>query len=278
MSQAQHRHNIRREESPAQVSGLQDEYRKELGRRIRNLRGVIRETIVENDALGIKGGSRNQRKIDPRKDFEFERDTLKQIEFEKQVQEWINQGVLQPLTREEIENGDHYTSVYVNAAYLEGLKFADDEMEDYGIIVPETDNYNELLSRPVHIRELETVYTRNYQGLEDITEDIDRQIGRILSESLKDGWGTQRTADRINNEINDIQRTRARALARTEILHTHNTSTLERYKQFDVAEVEILTHNPCSECAAIEAGDPYEIGSAPIPPFHPNCVCTIVPA
>lgn len=280
------RHNeILREESahPVQMEGLQDEYRREFSRRLKKLRGVLRTSIADNDALRIKGGSRtnDEDDIEPRDDFEFDRDYGKQTEFREQLKQWLAAGVLEEASDEQIQNGEHYTAIYLDAAYAQGLNFASNVLIDRGQDAELPDDVQSVMSTPIHIRELETVYARNYEGLEDITEDIDRSLSNILTNALRQGWGTSQTANEITNEVEDIQHSRAWTLARTEMLNTHNKASVQRYREFGVEEVDILTHTPCPEfCAPIEANGPYPIDDIPRtgPPFHPNCVCVVVPA
>lgn len=273
----EHRHNVRREESPAKVSGLQDEYRKELFGRFRDLRGVLRETIVENDALSIKGGRTND-DIEAEEEFDFEQNPAKQVEFRNQLREWIDKGILEPMSVREVEEGNHYTSIYVDAAYAQGLGMAEQLLVQRGSDVPDTEA-TQLMSAPIHIDELEILYTRNYSGLEDIGKDIEESLSSILTQSLREGWGTTKTANKINAEVGDIQRTRSRTFVRTEMLNSHNTATLKRYGGYGVETVEILTHTPCPICERIEANDPYPITEAPALPLdtHPNCQCTYAP-
>jgi SPP1 gp7 family putative phage head morphogenesis protein len=280
-SETADRSNVRREESPAETEGIQDEYRRDLARRIRKLRGVLRETIVENDALGIKGGYEtrlnDEDDISSREEFDFEQAPPKQVEFRKQLREWIDEGILEPTDIEEIEEGRHYTAIYIDSAYAQGMAFANGLLIQKDVDVPDED-FQTVVSRPIHASTLETLYSRNYEGLEDITEDMDRSISRILTEGFRKGWGTRKLADEITKEVRDIQHTRARALARTEVMNAHNEGTLNRYDSFGVEQVEILTHTPCPICQRIEDGDPYTVSEATgLIPAHPNCVCTWAP-
>jgi len=280
-----HRHNLRREESPAQTESLQEAYRKELARRLDRLRGVLRTTISENDALEIGDPERRNvdepdsgPNIDPRDGFEFTTAVGKQAAFNEQLNEWLDEGVLEKTGEDLVQQGEHYTSIYAEAAYENGVDFGTEEMLNADVEVSEED-VEALMGRPIHQDTLEEIYTRNYQGLQDITEDIDRSLSRLLSEGLANGWNPRKTADRVTAEVRDIQHSRARALARTETMHAHNTGALSRYEGSGVTEVEILTHQPCELCQRIEARGPYAVSEAHgLIPAHPNCVCTVVPA
>jgi hypothetical protein len=277
MSSKEHRHNVRWEDSPVKIPELQEEYLKELYRRFSDIRGTLRETIQENDALRIKGGRMNDG-IEPRDDFEFEEDPLKQIEFRKQLEQWLEDGLLEPMSMSEVEEGNHYTAIYVSAGYAQGMEFGGEMLVDRGQTLA-ADDISQLISAPIHASELETVYSRNYEGLEDITEDMDDSISSIMTRALRQGWGTSKTANKITREVRDIQNTRAKTLVRTEMLNSHNKGALRRYEQYGVTEVEILTHTPCPICQRIEENDPYPISEAPRLPLdtHPNCVCSYAP-
>lgn len=255
--------------------GLQDEYRKELERRFRELRGVIRETVVENDALKLPARTN----IEAEEDFEFEKNPAKQVAFDNRLQKWIDDGILEPVSEEQRKNGDHYTAYWVNAGYAAGLEFANQQLSEVGMDVASPDEVRDLFRRPIHADELEILYTRNYAALEDITEDVDKSISTILTKAMRKGWNAQDAADKMTAEVEDIQRSRARTMARSEIMHAHNQSAFNRYREYGVEEVRILTHDPCPICRPIGLGDPYPIGEVPKggPPFHPNCVCVPAP-
>lgn len=280
-----HRHNLRREESPTETAGIQDAYRSELSRRLERLRGVLRTTISENDALGLGDPERRNVEepdsgpnIDPRDEFEFTQVAMKQTEFGRQLAEWLNEGVLEKVGEDVVRRGEHYTGIYVRAAYEKGVEFGTSELVAAGVDASE-EAAEALMERPIHVDSLEQLYTRNYQGLQDITEDIDRSLSRILSEGFASGWNPRKTADRITEEVRDIQHSRARALARTETMNAHNSAAIRRYEDTGVDEVEILTHKPCELCERIESRGPYAVTEAHgLIPAHPNCVCTVVPA
>ena len=66
----------------------------------------------------------------------------------------------------------------------------------------------------------------------------------------------------------------AQTLARTELAHIQNQSTLDKYKQAGVSEVRILVDEGCCENCESHKNQVYPIDSAPVLPEHPNCKCT----
>jgi len=57
-------------------------------------------------------------------------------------------------------------------------------------------------------------------------------------------------------------------------------AALERYKSIGVKEYELLSaedENTCEQCRSVD-GKRFDIhdASAPLPPLHPGCRCTVV--
>lgn len=271
-----------RKESPTNTEWLQQGYRRELEGRFQKIRRAAVETVADNDALRLGGDPRinQQEDVQSKEEFQFTQDAAKQVAFFSLLEEWINKGLLEPMPREGIESGRHYTSAYAFQAYNQGIKFADDLMLERDMDIDDDDDVEEVVTRVIHADELQRIYIRNYSGLEDISRDMDQSISRILSEGIRDGKGPKEVGNEIGREIEDIQKKRGRTLARTEMLKTHNDSALNRYREFGVSQVEILNVNPCPEiCAPIVRNDPYPINDIPKggPPFHPNCVGSLAP-
>ena len=91
------------------MATTQDAFRKELERRFRKLRGVLRETIVENDALKLPVERVN---VEPARDFKFVERSR-----EEAFREWwdrqVEEGFLEPLPSGAVRRGEHYSASYV---------------------------------------------------------------------------------------------------------------------------------------------------------------------
>lgn len=288
MGTSHHRHNVDREVGPTQVEGLQREYRVELERRFRKLRGVIRETVDTNDALRLREDRTNADTVRshgvddiwPRDQFPFRQRTAKKIAFQNQLREWLDQGILEVVGEDSIEAGEHFSGTYVRSSYGEGVRWANQQLRGQGISVGEFGEaaLEPTFNQPIHTDQLEQLYTRNYRALEDITSDLDQTLSRELSRGLIDGENPRTIANRLTKETRTIQRTRARTLARTELLHSHNQAALNRYQEYGVSRVRILGSDPCEICAPY-VGNDYPMDNLPRggPPFHPNCVGSVSP-
>lgn len=281
MSRSARRVNIEREAGPTRAKTRAEEYRTDVERRFRKLRGVIRTTVVENNALNLdwrqNTRTHDEDDIAPREGFPFSQRAAKQLAFRQQLKEWIDDGILEPVGDTALRDGQHWTGTHVRAGYDRGLDWANRQMAEAGRDVPGLD-LSEAFNRGVHEDAIEQLYTRNFRELEDITTDMDRNISRVLARSFGEGVNPRKAADRMTKEVRDIQRTRARMTARTEFMNTHSTASKVRYRENGVTRVRILGTNPCPICQPY-VGNEYQLNNIPLggPPFHPNCVGAISP-
>lgn len=77
----------------------------------------------------------------------------------------------------------------------------------------------------------------------------------------------------LNITYNDAKR-----IIRTESIHAFNEANYKVYKEAGIEKVEIIdsgNENECEDCK--ETAGIYTLAEAPIPPFHPNCACVLVP-
>ena len=99
-----------------------------------------------------------------------------------------------------------------------------------------------------------------------------------LQEELVESVATGKSVDRVTKGIMDklnVSYNNARRLARTELSHTYNQSTLNRYIEAGITDVQILTvedDHTCEECKAMHKKI-FPITDAPLIPIHPNCRC-----
>lgn len=273
-----HTHTRTNERHTPTVRSIQLDFKHALGRRFQRLRGVVRATVgYENDALHLSTRTNDADDIDARESFPFGTTTSKQIAFREQLRQWLEEGVLEPVG-EQSTTGEHYTAEYVRRSYAKGVEWADQRMTEQGLDPIDTGDMQLVFNRPIHRDQLEALYTRDFTNLQDITTDVDESLSRLLTEGLRDGWNPNRMAARMTEEIRDIERTRARVLARTEVMHSHNRAAEARYRERGVSRVEIIATEPCELCDPFD-GKQYPLDEMPLggPPFHPNCRCSTLP-
>ena len=117
------------------------------------------------------------------------------------------------------------------------------------------------------------------KGLNDETREIMRGV---IENGIKEKRGIPGLARDIRKQFEDMSRSRAEMIARTETADTLEQAFVDRSKAMGVTGKQWVTHDPCEICEANEAE-----GVVPIdhvfssgherPPAHPNCRCALAP-
>lgn len=291
--------NIPSSSDPSGTKTLRDRFSGEVTRRFRALRGVIRESIVDNDCFGLQRrdtlGSpeqgvaltANQKRhgMSPAGpgQFDFPRDDQKVEEFS----DWLDRQVAAGIIEREPNPIPGHTSPtsrwvnsYIRPAYTKGVDHADYYAQQQGMVIERT-TLDLIYRAPMHTDAAALIFSRSYRELTGITDAMDQQITRTLTNGLVQGHGTRKMAREINGTVNGVGRRRANMLARTEALRAYNEASLTRYEQMGVGkvglEVEWRTagdNRVCDECRIAANDGPYTIDDARgLLPLHPLCRC-----
>lgn len=209
------------------------------------------------------------------RDFQFTELARKHEEFMAWLRAQQEAGLLEVIGRDD--------NPYVHSAYERGWKNAGTWMEP-DLVAPDV---TAALQRPVHQDKLQLLYSRNYEALVGITEDVSREISRELANGLAEGIHPDEMAGRITDRIDKIGKTRATTLARTEVMYAHNEATITTYERaMGDVEVDVVAEvstaqdmHVCSICAPWH-GETMSLEDARTegPPFHPRCRCIVIPS
>ena len=112
--------------------------------------------------------------------------------------------------------------------------------------------------------------------IQGITSSAMDRIGTALADGIAAGDAPATIAQAMSDVIADPQR--AFTIADTECARSFTAASIDTYTENGVAEVDLLTFDPCEECEEIEDSNPYPIDDAPDVPIHPNCRCALAPA
>lgn len=301
--------NVSQSTDPTRTYHIRQDFIQEINRRFMALRGKIRRKVgYENDALhqmqdapgGLIGNAADKERFE----FSTRQDLFRK--FDEWLQEQINTEVLEPVpnvgvqrlrhnpTQRVVESWTHWTKSFIHAAARLGWKSARGRLMQAKVKVgPQPESFFEI---GVARRQLARAYARTYESLEGITSDMANQIREEVSQSIARGENPRKTARRLNNTVEKMTNTRAKTLARTEVLESNNEQALTRYEQAGVSGVahgEWATSglgNVCTFCRRLDdetftiqemrntavefRGQVYRLQ----PPSHPNGVCTILPA
>ena len=297
---------------PTRTTVLRNSFAKDMKRRFTELSRTILKTVIENDAFGL---DINVFQMTParKKQFAFPRSQDKIRAFMLWLEEQVRLGILEVDQFQQLGQGIEraWTNKYITDSYKRGIQRARYEVKKAGFEVPsieQTGGVDMALTVPVHIDRLGLMYTRTFSDLKGITQTMDTQISRVLSQRLADGEGPRVLARKmiavvngaksgelgldvsyINKSGNQVNyflpaERRAEILARTEVIRAHHQATIQEYKNWGVEGVNVQGEwktagdgRVCEECEALE-GQIFtleEINNKI--PLHPQCRCIALP-
>lgn len=272
--------------NPSNTAKIQEAFIKEIQRRLRNVRGVLRRSVgYENDALKLSAN------LDDRDVFTFPRE----VSFTEQFKEWLREALKTDLSLEQVREGEHWTAEFLENAYVRGTQTAQGRLMQAGLSVT-ADAPADILERPIAVSQLRDIYTRAFENLQGISKTMAQQVRETLTTGIAQGWNPRKMARNMNEEITELTRTRAVTLARTETIESHATATLDEYERTDP---DLAVSHGAFQTAADEDVCPFcrKIDDVPLtidemrstatrfrgqiyrakPAAHPNCRCSVIP-
>jgi len=296
--------NAQQSGDPTNTLPIRRDFIREIRRRFRRVRGLVRRTVgYENDALRLKQDTGVPTvNAEEQEAFRFTTDEERVEAFRRWFREAAEDEILEPVELRDVQNGEHWTGAYVRSSYEKGWKNGTGRLMAEGVSVAAAE---EVFDLPVPKRQIRRLYSRTFDNLRGITEDMADDISRELARGLVEGENPRTMARRINNEVTKIRRTRADVLARTEIINSYSDATLDRYED---AGVDVVSHGEwatagdrrvCPICQSLE-GQTFRINEMRTgtfnfdaedddvadslagtyqlkPPAHPNGRCAILP-
>lgn len=271
-----------RRRDPTNTLMIRRQFEKDVNRRFNELKRLIKESLVQNDALGLKVNA----EAAGERAFAFARSSQKVEQFMAWLRTAQNELLLQVTTGTSrgVVGNRLWANVYIESAYQKGLASAASKLEGMGVSVS-TNWINNAWFRPIHADSLGLIFTRVFSDLRGITEAMDAQISRVLTQGLAEGRSSDSIARDLASRVDSIGKTRARMLARTEVVNAVSESTLNSYEEAEIEgvllEAEFSTSGDeavCEKCEALAKAGPYTLAQARgLIPAHPNCRCAWIP-
>ncbi len=103
-----------------------------------------------------------------------------------------------------------------------------------------------------------------------------RRLAETIQEELTECVSLGKSPDKFTKVLMErfnVSYNNARRLARTEMAHVYNQSTLDKYRQAGIDKVQILEADDartCEECRKLNKLI-FPINEVPLLPIHPNC-------
>lgn len=293
---------------PTRTTTLRNAYANEFKRRLRTIQKLVVISILDNDCFGLKEENKNiqfNQAIQPKK-FKFNTSQEKIKLFTAWLHEQVNKQLLEVSNTPIGPNGEtNWADVYISDSYKRGLLRADIEMRKLKpssyTSIEQRGGLNVVMDTPIHSDRLRYLYTRNFNELQGVANDMANQISRILTQGIADGDSPRVLASKLYKTIGGgleltiknqaglpirtiSAKTRAIMIARTEIIRAHHKANLEEYRNYGLAGVQVQAEfsatnddRVCAKCADLN-GKIYTLDEAEdLIPVHPNCRCIILP-
>lgn len=275
---------------PTKTTTLRRRFEQDASHRFRNLAGQIRQAVVDLDVLGLRDPNtptvnRDAPGVGARA-FDFTSTPQKIGAFMQWLRRMEDAQILEIVPGAPIEQAAAraWSNIYIRNAYQKGIAHSGQQMRKAGADVSPR-WIDAAFNRPIHADRVGLIYTRTYQALDGITKTMDTQISRVLADGIAEGVNPLEMARRMTDRVAKIGRTRARVLARTDVINAHAEASLNSYAEAGVEGVKVKAEfatagdsRVCPECEALE-GKTYTIEeSRGIIPVHPQCRCAWLPA
>ncbi len=302
-----HKHSIHvhaNQVDPTRTLTLRTAFAREMTKRFRELRGIVRKAIVQDDVLALREPSNAIMGLVSSpgdRAFNFPRSQDKIAAFMDWFNAQVDEGILETTTREQlgtsIENA--WTNTYIRQGYERGVIRGRGELLKGGFNVPslaESGGIAAAFNQPMHLDRAGVLFTRTFNDLKGITDAMSSQIARTLAQGISEGIGPNELARQLTKVIGgDIGITdtlgrfipaerRAKILARTEIIRAHHEGTIQEYENWRVANVIVKAEfttagddRVCPDCLDLE-GHVFTLEAIRgLIPVHPMCRCIALP-
>jgi SPP1 gp7 family putative phage head morphogenesis protein len=181
----------------------------------------------------------------------------------------------------------NWTDVHIRSAYQKGVTRAQQELNKAGANVPLFQNTTEglggVFNAPFHADRARLAFTKTFEGLKGITKAMDAGISSVLAQGMAEGRSPREIARNINNRVDKIGLTRAKTLARTEVVSAHHQANINEYERAGIEGVKVKAEwstagfNVCPICQGNE-GRIFTLDEIRgLIPAHPNCRCVALP-
>ncbi len=278
---------------PTRTTLLRRQMIADMERRFKRISKAVYELIMVEDAFGFKKAALfetlNQFITNvPYQAWAFRTSAQKVQAFRAWLQQQINAHVLTPIGG---ISGKPWMAKYIESAYRKGMTRAYTEVHKADLAATpqfyaggKAQFLRSAFAAPETLQKIELLFTRAFTDLNGVTDTMSQQLSRILANGLAHGRSPLSISREMRKSISKLSRTRARTIARTEIIAAHAEGQLDAYDELGIeevgAEVEWTTagdQRVCPDCEAFEA-QVFKLEQARgMIPLHPNCRCSWLP-
>ncbi len=285
---------------PTRTLNLRRQYMAEFKRRWNKAKKAIKQTIIDNDALGLIPVDlrfRNQEDTRPADEFTGS-DAAKIAAFAIWLRSLMDTAVLGAKRTGDAVEFDGWQDNYIRQGYFRGIRHANDDARNAGMDVtmpPFDEQGTSILMDKVHLAALAVLFAKYNNDLNGITDEFVKQTMRIVTEALQQDTRPADLYALIEDRLNAIGMTRSDTLVQVSIVEAVNDAILNRLGQLGILFVGIDAELAYWEtvgdnrvCPLCIAGSQQDNGFGPgiylisdargLLPRHPRCRCRFVGA
>lgn len=271
---------------PSRTGTLRKQFVADVTRRFKALRKAIIQLVLEEDAFGLIEAEPLSFNAE-RQRWRFQSDPQKLKSFKAWLQDQIDKGILSAA-----DSKDAFTAKYIDSAYKKGLVRAYTDSHKADLVTKDPGVFGgsqaqflrSSFGQPETKSKLELIYTRSYDSLKNVTSSMATEMSRTLVDGLSNGIGAQDLANKLAGATG-VPLSRARTIARTEVIHAHAEGQLDAFEELGVEELGVMAEwstagddHVCEECEPLEGVIMTVEEARGMIPRHPNCRCTWIPA
>lgn len=236
------------------IATIQKHFAQRLRGVLSRINAQIREAIVTNDLFNYHGEAEALVDDPPERIFDFPTDRAKIKGFMQWLRNQLDDQFL------EVVGPDR--NQFIRAAYTAGIEYAHDQLSDADIAFQRPD-IDDLVGRPTHTSSLRELYTRTYEQLESVRDDVAQSVRDELLEGFREGKNPTDITRNLTDRINSIGKHRATLIARSETMNARSEGTLNRAEEINQSaeseisashgewDAAIASDRTCSFCKAV---------------------------
>lgn len=200
------------------------------------------------------------------------------VEFKK-FEKWIANQV------ENLGPNDDVWEKYIFQTHKKGHSRVFDDTKGISKTASAKKEFLKLtLNKPETVSKVKMLARAALNELKGVTQVMSTQMKRVLVEGLARGDNPKTIARLMVDRVDKIGITRARTIARTEIIKVHAESQLDAMESMGGTEVGFMAEwstagddRVCPLCAPLEATVMKIREARGLLPRHPNCRCAYLP-